>query len=126
MALHTLKPVLGRMTRSAILGGSFGPNGTGAPAVVKGKGFTVVRSDVGKFTVTLDDNYHDIVSVSARLQTATADADVELLNVTAGSGTTRGTFVLQVIKRSDLSALELNADAQNRVNFVIILQDGVP
>mgnify|MGYP001573909474 CR=1 FL=1 len=105
-----------------ILAGSFAPAGTGAPTAKKGRRYTVARSDVGKFTITLLDKYVELLSVVASLQLATAAASV----VQVGTyDATAGTIVLQVLTESTgaLVAADIAANANNRVNFVLFFKD---
>jgi hypothetical protein len=83
--------------------GSFGPNGSSAPANVNGKGFTVARVDTGKFRITFTDvgSALDCFDVSIQAADATAsivqagdyDASAKTIDVLvkqAGAGTPRG------------------------------------
>ncbi len=55
--------------------GAFQINGTSAPDVLIGKGWTVARSDVGKFTVTLSETFPRCVSVVATAGETADDGD---------------------------------------------------
>ena len=97
-----------------VVPGSFAPAGTGAPTSVKGKGFTVARADVGVYTVTFDRVYPECFAVLASVQLATPDGSI--INVGAISLSSR-TVSLAAFDDTG-SALEIAANANNRVNFI--------
>lgn len=102
--------------------GSFAPAGTGAPTSVKGAGFTVARTGVGTFLVTLADKVPDIHGVSVTAQGVTAG----LFTVDVGaitSGTSTATVVLRTLVSG--AAADVAANAFNRVNFTITVKDSV-
>lgn len=94
--------------------GSFQCNGSSAPLVVKGKGYTVVHTGTGVFTVTLVDGVVDILDAEATLQLAVAaDSQAQIGVVTASAGT----VVINVLTAGTLA--DIAADANNRINFTI-------
>lgn len=102
------------------IAGSFRPAGTGAPTDVKGHGFSVVRSDVGKFTITFGDaQITDLDAVAAMPRGASL---ANGLTVFGGDwNLANRTLVLQVMAENGagLSApVDLAADADNVINFV--------
>jgi len=105
-------------SRVTFISGSFAPAGTGAPTAVRGSGFTVARSGVGAYTITLDRVYLQLVAVNATVQLASV-AD---LNMQVGA-------VDLAAKTIALSALagatptEIAANANNRVHFSIQVRD---
>lgn len=70
MASRIWKRIRGLVQNQVIISGSFQPNGTSAPTIVEGKGFTVSRTGVGLYTVTLADKYMALVSANCGLRTA--------------------------------------------------------
>lgn len=101
--------------------GSFLPAGTGAVTGVTGKGFTVARSDVGKFTVTLTDTYQSLIGVSLTLGLATA-AD-QVLQLGAVDVTSAKTIVINVWDISDAAVADISANAANRIYFTFFLKN---
>lgn len=98
------------------IAGSFAPNGASAvdSASVRGKGFTVVRTSAGVFTITFADQYAKLISATATLQLATADDKYVLVGTyTAASKT----LVLNVWDVSGAALTDVAADANNRINF---------
>jgi hypothetical protein len=82
--------------RLVLIAGQFQCNGTGAPTVLSGSGFTVTRTGTGAYTVLLNDNYNAVSYVQAQLVQATP-ADV--VNVTSSvntSATPGATFTLKI------------------------------
>lgn len=94
--------------------GSFGTNGLLAPLLVRGRAFTVARTGVGTFTVTIKDRIPAVDAVMAGAQTAVAGAfavEVGAVDLTART----------VILRTLVAGVpaDVAADANNRVNFSI-------
>lgn len=94
--------------------GSFGTNGLLAPLLARGKAFTVARTGVGEFTVTLKDRIPAIDAVMATAQCVVAgDFQVEVGEVDL----TARTIILRTLQGG--IAFDPVADANNRVNFSI-------
>jgi hypothetical protein len=103
-----------------VLSGSFAPNGTSAvsSSSVKGVGFTVARTNAGIFTVTLDKVYGELVSANATVQLATpADTQAQIGSVSLSGKT----VVINTLTAGSLA--DIAADANNRVNFVLVVRD---
>lgn len=99
--------------------GSFAPAGTGAPTAVKGKAFTVARTGVGVFVVTLADKYAELIRGSASLQlNALADTDVILGAIDVVSAKT----VTILVKTAGVAA-DIAANANNRIHFSLTLRN---
>lgn len=99
-----------------LMAGSFAPAGTGAPTDVRGVGFTVARTAVGVFTLTLDRVFSKLISGTATLQlNASADSQAQLGAVSL----TAKTVVIRVLTAG--SDADIAANANNRVNFVLVL-----
>lgn len=103
-----------------LIAGSFAPAGTGAPTAAKGSGFSVARSGVGVFTITLDKIYPDMLSAVCSLQLATA-ADQYVLGGTYTAAS--GTFVINVWDVSGAALADISANANNRVNFILAMKN---
>jgi len=106
-----------------LVSGSFAPNGAGAvsSASVKGKGFTVARTGVGVFTITLQDSYIALLSCSADLQLVAPDD--KILQFGAIDVVTAKTIVLNVYDISGAALADIAANAANRINFALILSN---
>lgn len=68
MAAKRFDPLKIRGLQRVAVAGSFQPNGTSAPTNVKGKGFTVARTNVGHYTITFEDSYSDFVNALASVR----------------------------------------------------------
>lgn len=109
-----------------LLVGSFAPNGSSAidSTLNKGRGYTVARTGVGAFLVTLTDSYPYLLAANATLQLATA-ADKEA-QIGAVGKDARGNilnFVVRIWDKSDAALADVAADANNRINFTLTLNN---
>ena len=105
-----------------VIAGSFAPNGTGAVAATsnKGMGWTVARTSTGLFTITFADEYVDMHSATATLQLATgSDKYIQIGTYTAASKT----LEIRVWDESDAAVVDVAADANNRVNFIVFFKN---
>lgn len=119
MASRTFMDVQTLNNQLKVIAGSFAPAGTGAVTAPKGKGFTVARSGVGAFLVTLTDKYYDLVASQSNVQ----------LNAAAGTTTTvgaynptAGTIAISTVDASG-APVDIAANANNRINFVLWLRN---
>lgn len=76
-----------------VIRGSFCPNGSSAPTVLYGVGYTVVRTSTGVWTVTLDEGFADFIDIQVSSQLATATLTPALVRV-GGISTTNKTFAI--------------------------------
>jgi hypothetical protein len=100
--------------------GSWAPAGAGAITSVKGKGFTAARTGVGEVTVTFDDEYPDLVAEFACGRFASASG------VGAQTGTynaSNKTLIVRTVTMSTGAAVDVAADANNRVSFQAIFRN---
>lgn len=98
-----------------MIAGSFAPAGTGAVTAVRGSGFSVARTGVGEYTITLDEQVNEIVAANATLQmNAATDLNAQFMTYTAASRT----FILNAL--AGATPTEIAANANNRVSFCII------
>ena len=105
--------------------GSFEPNGTGAPLNVSGLGFTVARTGVGTFVVTLADEYMQLLAAFADLALATPGVDIAqvgLVNV-EGTGTGALTATITVLSGATGSAADIGPTAGSVVSFALEVQN---
>ena len=58
------------VTEQTHLTGSFAPQGTSAPATVRGIGYSVARTSVGLYTITMEDPFNEFLSGDATVQGA--------------------------------------------------------
>ena len=103
-----------------IVAGTFKPNGTGAVdnTVNKGAGWTVARTAVGKFIVTLDSVYPGLLSAQVSLQhNGAGDKKVHWGAIDIAAKT------LEIFSITTASAADLAAHAQNHVHFVLFLRN---
>jgi len=92
--------------------GSFAPAGTNPPTDARGKNYTVARTGVGEFLITLAKRIPAIDAVSATPQCATAG----LFTVEVGE-TTSTTMVIRTLETG--VPVDVAADPSNRVHFTI-------
>lgn len=103
-----------------VVAGSFAPAGTGAVTDVKGTGFSVARTSTGLFTITLDKVYSELLAATPGLQLAAGDdKTLQFGTYVAASGT----LELRVWDFSAAAVADISADANNRVNFVLVLRN---
>lgn len=122
MSQRTHFEVKSRNKEVIVVGGSFAPAGTGAPTAAKGNGFSVARTGVGQFTITLDAPYVDLIAAVPGVQLATpADTAAQFGTYTPSS--TGGTIVLQVLTAG--VAADIAANANNRLNFELKFRNTV-
>jgi hypothetical protein len=103
-----------------IIAGTFKPNGTSAidNTVNAGAGWTVARTAVGKFVITLDDKYPGLLSGQVSLQhNGAGDKKVHWGAIDIAAKT------LEIFSIATASAADLAAHAQNHVHFVLFLRN---
>lgn len=115
MASRSFSDVQGLINQLKVVVGSFAPAGTGAVTNTKGAGFTVARTGVGAYLVTLTDRYFDLVAGGATAQLATPAGRAALVGT---YDATAGTVVISVVDEAGAPA-DIAANANNRVNFVL-------
>jgi hypothetical protein len=101
-----------------VIAGSWAPDTANAVTAIRGKGFTVARTSAGLFTITLDKVYNLLFSATATVQMAAAtDISAQIGNVVLASKTVEVRTVVVA------TATDIAADANNRVNFVLVLRN---
>lgn len=102
-----------------VIHGSFAPAGTGAPTDLKGRGFTVVRDEAGKFTITFTKQYQHLLSAIATIQHVTDSTDftAQFGVYTAASRT----LILKTLVGAVMT--DITADANSRVHFSVAFQN---
>lgn len=116
--MPTRYPIQVKTPEAYIIAGSFAPDTANPVTAVNGSGFTVARTAQGTFTVTLDEAARDLVSATATVQTAAADNYWAQIGATDVS--TAKTVVVRLIDETG-TAQDLAANANNRVNFTIVV-----
>ena len=93
--------------------GSFAPDNTDPPTDAKGRGYSVVRDDVGVFIVTFAQVGIDLVYADASLQMETGDGHYAQVGAYDADAKT---LVIGLFDDSD-AADDLAADANTRIHF---------
>lgn len=125
MAGRTFQPILGTLDPQVVfLPISWAPNGAGAVAQtsIRGRGVeSVTRTGVGTFDVKLQDQYAAVLSMHATLQLNVAD---DKLAASVGPETINASTRTVTVRVYDVSAAapaDVAANAQNRVNLLLVL-----
>lgn len=122
MGLRTFSPVKYGGGGRVKVGGSFLPKGTSAPVKSSGKGWSVSRSDVGIYTITLDRAYNDLEGLSLTVRVADTTATI----VQGGDySDSAGTLLVHTLQESTgtFALADLSDDADNEVHFEMTLKD---
>jgi len=105
-----------------VVAGSFAPDSANAPTTLRGRGFTVVRTSAGLYTLTFENRFAGCVSATATLQLASADDKMAQIGTIANSKTSTNTAQIRVWDISGAAATDVAANANNRVNFCFIFK----
>jgi hypothetical protein len=122
MANRLFQQFQGTLDKGVVmLQGSFAPDTANAPTTVKGKGFSVARTSTGLFTITLQDTYQHLISGQVSLQLAAGDDKfVQLGAVDVASAKT---IQIRVWDISGGAVADIAANANNRINFSLLLKN---
>lgn len=125
MAERNFNPLAALGREYKVIAGSFLPNGSSAiSASYTGVGFSVARTDVGLYTVTLQDAYQGMVAAVLQKALATPTG-VGRLELGAVDVVTAKTIVIAHFADDGTSgvpaAADIAANAANRVHFLFIL-----
>lgn len=108
-----------------VFAGSFAPNGGSSPVSTsnKGSGFSVVHNgSAGQWKVTITGaTFRNVVSVTATLQLnalPVTSTELALVGAVGSDGSGNTTFILQY--RDNLTAANISAHANNRINFCLL------
>lgn len=106
-----------------VIAGSFAPNNTSAVDATsnKGIGWSVARTSAGLFTITLEDSYVSLLSGSCTLQLASADD--KYCQFGSIDVVTAKTVQIRVWDISAAAVADVAANANNRINFCLILKN---
>lgn len=109
--------ILGREKK--VIAGSFRPNGASAVdnTLNTGKGFSVARTGVGAFTITLEDKYTGLDAASWEVQ-LNAAADWVIVR---GATDVSGARTIAITHRTGGAAADIASNANNRIGFVLFL-----
>jgi hypothetical protein len=103
-----------------VIAGSFAPDTANPPTAVRGRGFTVAYTSTGLWTVTLENKYNGLIAGMLTLGlAAAADQKLQFGTVTISSAAA-ATFQIRCVAVAALS--QIAADANNRINFMLILK----
>lgn len=121
MASRSIFPVSSMGRELQLLVGSFAPNGSSAlvAASTKGKGFTVARTGVGTFLITLADKYADMVAAHADLSAAAASGNYAQVGAYNASAKT---LVVRTVTSAG-AATDVAAGADERVSFSLVVRN---
>lgn len=99
---------------------SFMPNGSSAPATANNRGnalYSVTRSAAGKWEVTLDDIYPNVIGITLGIERATpASAPVDM-GITANTVETNGKFTINY--RETNTSADIAANTNTRITAVV-------
>ncbi len=121
MASRIFRDIQALNLKSVVIIGSFRPNGTSAVdnTLNTGQGYTVARSGVGIFTITLNDKYVSCLSATTGLAlSAVADTALQFGAIDVSSA---GTLVLNVLTAG--VAADIASNAANRIHFTLVLSN---
>lgn len=123
MANRNFNPMQALDRGVKIITGSFAPNGSSAVSAAsnKGIGFSVARTSAGLFTITLEDSYVSLLAAVASLQLASADD--KFCQIGAVDVVTAKTIQIRVWDISGAAVADVNANANNRINFCFVLKN---
>lgn len=104
----------------ALFAGSFDTNGASAPADVEGVGLTVTRTAAGTYSVSVAHLATDVLFLSVTRSEAAA-GDFVVSN-TAFDASTRSFTVTTATSAAPTVAADVAADADNRINVLLLLR----
>lgn len=104
-----------------VIHGKFSPAGTSAVTGVDGHGFTVARTGVGAYLITLKKPYPELISFNAGVREA---AGTPTFAQFGDYDSSAGTIQLRVAQGTTTMALaDLAADADNEVSFELTFRN---
>lgn len=101
-----------------LINGHFSPNGTGAVTAPIGLGWTVARTGVGVFTITLEDAYKEFESGQAQVQ---LDPAADTFAQLGAYDATARTLVLRTLTGG--AAADIASGANNTVQFQLVMKN---
>ncbi len=101
-----------------VVPGSCELDGTNDPVGARGDGFSVSRTGVGEFLITLPELYPGLVSAVASFEDQSGETDDDVLITFENYDAAAGTIAFRVAVASVLS----DFDGGERVNFVLYFQ----
>lgn len=108
--------------RRIMVEGSFAPNGSSAISAAsnKGLGWSVAYTSTGLYTLTFQDSFVDLESITVSLQLASGDDKALQLGTWTASAKT---LEIRCWDTSAAAVADIAADANNRINFQAIFRD---
>ena len=98
--------------------GSCELNGTSDPVSARGDGFSVTRTGVGEFLITLPEKYPGLISCVGNFEDEAAETDDDTLVTFETYDASAGTLAVRVTVASTLT----DFDGGERLNFVLYCQ----
>lgn len=96
MASRRYDPLKVQGLQRVMIEGSFAPNGTGSPSVTQGKGYTIARTSLGTYTVSMTDKFMAIDQVLV----TPGSNDAQSYDVSVGAVSQSGqTAVIRTFRR---------------------------
>lgn len=106
-----------------VVAGSFAPDTANAPTDRRGKDFTVVRTSQGLFTLTFTEPHGQLISATATLQLASTDNYMCQIGSYVAADKT---LEIRVIDDAGAGQVQdVAANANNRVNFLVVFDDSL-
>lgn len=119
MANRTFRDLQTLPVGVVVLEGSFQPNNTGAVTLPLGTGFTVARTGVGTYVVSLTDVYTSLLSASVDLQSSAASGNFGQLGAVDLPGKS---ITLRTVSSAG-AAVDVTGGANDRVHFTLLLKN---
>lgn len=119
MSNRTFHPPRAIAPETVLLAGNFDTNGASSPASPVGKGYTVARTGTGTYTVTLTDNYPQLLAAEVSAQCNTAAGFQVEFGAISLPNTAGPTLVIRTLVAG--AAADVAANANNRVHFRLAL-----
>lgn len=126
MGAHKKSQVMHRSPGVTIISGRFRPNGNGTVSVYEGDGFTVSRTGVGAFTVSLTGKWTRLVHFAAQYWGAalTAGSVIQVVGaISLGATATTVPIVHSLNAAGTFAAAEIASDAANWISFEAHVSD---
>ena len=127
MSQRTHYGVMGVGHGLTMVAGSFRPNGTSAPTVfgptIGSRGWSVVRTSAGLFTITLPDAYAATIALNATLQMAAADDRFIQIGTVAGITAANGTVQIRAMNIDTGAVADVASNADNWIHFAFLFSN---
>lgn len=122
MAEYITEPLNFAGVNIEVVAGSFAPDTANAPTDLRGRGFTVVRTSAGLFTITFANKFAGCIAATVTLQQATAGDQILQIGTITNSKTATNTAQIRNWDISGAAVADIAANANNRINFCFIFK----